>query len=86
VRFVITELRGTGKVITFYPDATGAEVRSSIQTKGESSMSESEAKENAEANDQEEAHEPELEIKDLEASDTEDVKGGPKKIFIGGIS
>ena len=49
-------------------------------------MSERETTQNAEANDQEEAPEPELEIKDLDAADTEDVKGGPKKIFIGGIS
>ena len=49
-------------------------------------MSERETTENAEAKNQEEAPEPVLEIKDLEATATEDVKGGPKKIFIGGIS
>jgi hypothetical protein len=49
-------------------------------------MTEKETTENTEANDQKDANEPELEIKDLEATDTEDVKGGPKKIFIGGIS
>jgi hypothetical protein len=30
--------------------------------------------------------EPVLEVTDLEAQDTEAIKGGPKKIFIGGLS
>lgn len=49
-------------------------------------MSENKTKETTEPENQEQAADPELEIKDLEATDAEDVKGGPKKIFIGGIS
>ena len=50
-------------------------------------MSKQETEKTQKQTDQEEeAPEPVLEIKDLEATDTEDVKGGPKKIFIGGIS
>ena len=49
-------------------------------------MSERETTQNTEANNQEETTDAAVEIKDLEATGTEDVKGGPKKIFIGGLS
>ena len=48
-------------------------------------MSETKTTPNAEANNQEKT-EASVEVNDLEATATEDVKGGPRKIFIGGLS
>jgi len=49
-------------------------------------MSEKEAVQNAKTEEAQERAENTVEVEEIEANAAEDVKGGPKRIFIGGLS
>lgn len=49
-------------------------------------MSEKETVQNAKTEEAQERAENTVEVEELEAATAEDVKGGPKRIFIGGLS